>query len=226
MIADLPEVLATLAAGLTDRTAADRLVSSRPARGGRPAAVLALFATEGAHPDLTFVERAATLRKHAGQMAFPGGAIDDTDADPADAALREAVEEVGLDRGSAEVLGCLPAAHVAASGFDVTTVAAWWRTPHAIGVRDPAEVASVHRIGLDRLADPELRFTAVHPAGYRGPAFVVDDLFIWGLTAHLVDALLELGGWQASWDRERSQVVPERFLRDSRHRGGGGADAH
>ncbi|GAB3705344.1 NUDIX hydrolase [Mariniluteicoccus flavus] len=226
MIPDLPESLAALASGLADRTSSARLVSARAPQGARPAAVLALFATDGPSPDLTFVERAHTLRTHAGQMAFPGGAIDDTDDDAADAALREATEEVGLDRGSAEVVGCLPAAHVAASGFDVTTVVAWWRTPHPIDARDPAEVASVHRIGLDRLADADLRWTAVHPAGYRGPAFVIDDLFIWGLTAHLVDALLELGGWQAPWDRTRSREVPERFLRGSPRRSGGGDDAH
>ncbi|GAB3625122.1 CoA pyrophosphatase [Mariniluteicoccus endophyticus] len=223
---DLPDELAALARGLADRTASQRLVSSRRPRGGRPAAVLALFALEGDNPDLTFIERAHTMRKHAGQMAFPGGAVDDTDADAVAAALREASEEVGLDPRTVDVLGEMPAAHVAASGFDVTTVAAWWRHPHEIGVRDPAEVASVHRVGIDRLVDPELRRTAVHPSGYRGPAFVVDELFIWGLTAHLVDALLELGGWQRPWDRERSTKVPERLLRDSERHGGTGADAH
>lgn len=215
MIPDLPDELAALARGLADPAGLDRVVASRRARGSRPAAVLALFGAGDEGLDLTFVERAHTLRSHPGQMAFPGGAIDDTDADAAAAALREADEEVGLDRDTAVVIGTLPAAHVSVSGFDVTTVAAWWRTPHPIGVRDAAEVASVHRVPLSRLADPAHRWTAVLPQGYRGPAFVIDDLFIWGLTAHLLDGLLDLGGWQQPWDRERSQPVPERFLRDA-----------
>src|SRR5262245_48202692 len=69
-----------------------------PPVGGRRSAVLILLGEEpGAGPDVLILKRAATLRSHAGQPAFPGGASDPDDADAAATALREATEEVGLD---------------------------------------------------------------------------------------------------------------------------------
>ena len=68
-----------------------------PPEGGRPSAVLILFGEGEQGPDLLLIERASTLSSHAGQPAFPGGAVDATDADVAACALREAQEETGLD---------------------------------------------------------------------------------------------------------------------------------
>ncbi len=163
---------------------------------------------------LVFVERARRLRKHAGQIAFPGGAAEADDADLADTALREASEEIGLDRRVVTQVGRLPAAHVAVSGFDVVTVVGWAPPPLSIGAFDPGEVAAVLRVGLEQLADPENRVMAVHPNGYRGPAFTVEGVFLWGLTAHLTNALLTLGGWLRPWDEARQLPVPQRFLTD------------
>ena len=70
-----------------------------PATGGRPSAVLVLFGDGPDGPDLLFIQRSDELRLHAGQPAFPGGAIDAGDGGPVGAALREAAEEVGLDLG-------------------------------------------------------------------------------------------------------------------------------
>lgn len=206
-------------AALRAQLATGNLVGSatpphRLARGGRAAAVLALFGQGDHGLALTFVERARTLRKHPGQIGLPGGAIDPTDADAAAAALREADEEIGLDTDSVEVIGSLRPLHVAVSGFDVTTVVAHWRTPHLVGVMDPAEVGAVHSLTVAELADPAHRFTATTAGGHRSPAFAVDDLFIWGLTGYIVDALIELGGWAVPWDSARSTPVPQRFLRD------------
>ena len=97
----------------------------RPARGARQSAVLALFGerldgTPG--PEVLLVERAATLRSHPGQIAFPGGAVDPDDVDLADTALREAYEECGVVRDGVEVLGMLPRGARRVSGFDVTAV--------------------------------------------------------------------------------------------------------
>lgn len=191
----------------------------RAPQGGRRAAVLILLSDTGL-PDVTFVERAATLRKHAGQMAFPGGGVDDTDADSAATALREAQEEIGLDPAAVTVLGVLPAAHVAASGFDVVSVVGTWSGAEPIGVVDRGEVESVHRFTIADLSDPGHRFSVRHRSGYVGPAFVFDDpaapsekIVIWGFTAHLVDRLLALGGWELPWDEQRFIDIPERFLR-------------
>lgn len=193
-------------------------IGIQAAVGAREAAVLVLLGpTPGVEDvDVTLVERAATLRHHAGQIAFPGGARDPGDAGPEGTALREAEEEIGLDPGDVEVIGRLPAVHVAVSSFDVTAVVARWSGRHPLTPRDPAEVAAVHRVPLSVLTAAEHRVTATHPRGYTGPAFVVDDLFVWGLTAHLLDAVLHLAGWQLPWDTGVRHAVPHRFLNDSR----------
>lgn len=196
----------------------------RPALGGRPAAVLILIGTGEAGPEILFVERALTLRTHAGQIAFPGGAQDPADTDLAETALREAYEETGVDRVGVEVLGSLPPAHVAVSGFDVTAVVGWWHTPSPIGAFDPREVASALMISVADLTRSELRARVHHPSGYIGPAFEVAGHLIWGLTAHLVDGLLDLAGWQQPWDWTRVVPIPDRYLID--RVSPGGPDAH
>lgn len=201
----------------------------RPAAGGRAAAVLILVAEGVDGPEIVFVERAADLRHHPGQIAFPGGAVDPGDPDLVATALREAAEEIGLDATSVEVLGALPDAHVAVSGFDVTAVVAWWHTRSLVGPADLREVASVPVIGVDELAQPDVRATVRHPSGYLGPAFAVRGLLIWGLTAHLVDGLLQLAGWGRPWDVDRRVEIPARYLRDAVGAAGGdlaGPDAH
>ncbi len=206
-----------------------QVVSLRPGVGGRAAAVLCLLAEGPAGPEVLFVERAATLRTHAGQIAFPGGAADPADADLVDTALREAEEEVGLRRSGVEVLGLLPPAHVAVSGFDVTTVVGWWRERAPLTELDLREVASVAVVPVAVLTDPARRASVRHPSGYTGPAFEVPGHLIWGLTAHLLDGVLDLGGWQRPWDRHRKVPIPARYLTPRRHPDSpdpGGPDAH
>ncbi len=99
----------------------DFSVGRRPG-GGRSSAVLALISEEG--NDIVLTRRPLSLRHHAGQVALPGGRAENTDETIVDTALREAHEEVGLDRRLVTVRGVLPTAHVAASGSDVTTVIA------------------------------------------------------------------------------------------------------
>ena len=91
--------------------------------------MLVLFGDGPNGPDLLFIQRSDGLRLHAGQPAFPGGAIDDGDGGPVGAALREAAEEVGLDPGRRRRGGALPEVFIERSGFRVVPVLAWWREP-------------------------------------------------------------------------------------------------
>jgi 8-oxo-dGTP pyrophosphatase MutT (NUDIX family) len=170
---------------------------------GRESAVLILFGETGGFLDLVIIQRGHNLRNHAGQPAFPGGAIDDTDADAVAAALREANEEIGLDANSVEVLGVLPRLWVPASGFAVVPVVAWWREPHPVSPQDLEEVARVERIGIADLVNPENRYRVRHHSGFVGPAFLVSELVVWGFTGGLVDRLLAEFGFAQPWDETR-----------------------
>jgi 8-oxo-dGTP pyrophosphatase MutT (NUDIX family) len=178
-----------------------------PDGGGKPSAVLILF---GDTPDLLLIQRSEGLRLHPGQPAFPGGAIDAGDTGPEAAALREAVEETGLDPAGVEVLGTLPELFIPRTGFRVVPVLAWWRRPSAVAPVDAAEVAAVERVSISELADPAARVMVRVPNGYLSPAFRVRGLLIWGFTAALVDRLLVLGGWEQPWDTELVVDMPLR----------------
>jgi 8-oxo-dGTP pyrophosphatase MutT (NUDIX family) len=171
-----------------------------PVTGGRPSAVLVLFGDGPEGPDLLFIQRSDDLRLHAGQPAFPGGAIDEGDGGPVGAALREAAEEVGLDLAGVDVVGTLPEVFIERTGFRVVPVLAWWRKPSAVAPVDAGEVAAVERVSVAELADPATRVTLRMPNGRSSPAFRVRGMLIWGFTAVLVDRLLALGGWEKPWD--------------------------
>ena len=136
-----------------------------PPGGGRPSAVLVLFGMGPDGPDLLLVQRGPGLRRHSGQPAFPGGAIDAGDAGPVPAALREAAEEAGVEASGVEVLAVLPDLFIARSGFAVTPVLAWWRRPVPVAAADPPEVTAVARVPLSELSDPRRRLTIRHPSG-------------------------------------------------------------
>ena len=220
-----PGWLDTLTDSLSEQSRLNQVVALRPGIGARPAAVLILIGEGPEGPEIMFVERAAGLRNHAGQIAFPGGAADVDDHDLADTALREAAEETGVDRTGIEVLGVLPPAYVEVSGFDVTAVIGWWRDPSPVAVMDTREAASIDIVPVAVLTDPAHRARVRHPSGYTGPAFEVNGHLIWGLTAHLLDGVLDLAGWQRPWDRSRELPIPLRYLTDRRPNHGG-PDAH
>jgi 8-oxo-dGTP pyrophosphatase MutT (NUDIX family) len=181
-----------------------------PEQGGRPSAVLVLLGEDRpGEPDLLVLQRAATLRQHAGQPAFPGGAADPVDRDAAATALREANEEVGLDPESATVLMSLPALWLPVSSFLVTPVLAWWHAPHPVYPRQPAEVAHVARLPIAELVDPANRLRVRHPSGWIGAAFQVGGLLVWGFTAGVISTLLDLAGWSRPWDTSRVRGLPD-----------------
>jgi 8-oxo-dGTP pyrophosphatase MutT (NUDIX family) len=216
-LARLPSWLQPLARAAVDVRPEQLSRFLPPAEGGRESAVLMLFGEGGpggwADADVLLITRAHDMRSHAGQVAFPGGAVDPGDDGVVGAALREAVEETGLDPAGVEVFGTLPALFLPVSDFVVTPVLAWWREPSPVSAVDPAEVASVHRVRLADLLDPGNRFRVSHPSGYVGAAFGVDGLLVWGFTAGLLDRLLRIAGWEVPWDQQRVEAMPDDVLR-------------
>ena len=205
----LPDWWEPLATRAATSRASDFTRWPTPVEGGRRSAVLVLLGEQpGLGPDILILERAATLRNHAGQPAFPGGVADPEDVDDSATALREAWEEVGLDPATAAVVATLPPLWIPVTGYVVTPVLAWWHTPHPVGPMDAAEVARVERLPVTELVDPANRLRARHPSGYIGPAFDVRGMFVWGFTAGILHTLLELAGWALPWDRDRIGDLP------------------
>jgi 8-oxo-dGTP pyrophosphatase MutT (NUDIX family) len=184
-----------------------------PEQGGRASAVLILFGpnAEGGE-DVVLTERSHSMRSHAGQVSFPGGAIDPVDSGPVSAALREAREEVGLDPAGVQVVAQLPDLYLPPSNFVVTPVLGWWAQPSPISVVDHQEVARVLRAPLSELTDPARRFTVSHPSGFVGPAFDVDGLLVWGFTAGLLSKVIELAGLERSWDTADHRPIPPHLM--------------
>lgn len=205
----VPRQLNPLATSLSWLAAPDRVDAAT-----RQAAVLVPFFTDPAAPSsglsLVLVEKSRHLRSHAGQIAFPGGSVDPDDDGVRDAALREAREEVGIEASGVKLLGLMEPVR-AVTGHHVTPVVGWWMSPSPLVPVDTIEVAAVHTVRVDDLSNPQNRQTWRHRLGFTGPAFLIDELFIWGLTAKLINTLLRLGGWEQPWDRSREAPIPARF---------------
>jgi len=186
---------------------------SPPRGGGRRSAILILFgmaaqADDGAGPDLLLVQRSQSLRRHAGQAAFPGGVIDPGDDGAVGAALREAAEEAGVEPGGVQVVTVLPELFIPRTGYQVSPVLGWWRDPSPVAPGDPAEVAAVARVPIAQLADPAHRLMVRYPGGGAGPAFRAGAMLVWGFTAFVIGKLLELGGWEQPWDTDHVIELP------------------
>lgn len=158
----------------------------------RPAAVLVAVDLSGPEARVLLTKRAAHLRHHPGQVAFPGGRLDPGDDGPVAAALREAAEEVALPRGSAEVLGTF-GPHATITGFSVTAVVALLRGPFQ-PVPERGEVEEAFFVPLAALMD--LGRYRVERRRWRGawrPYWVVPHgpHYVWGATARMLRALAE-----------------------------------
>jgi 8-oxo-dGTP pyrophosphatase MutT (NUDIX family) len=153
----------------------------------KPAAVLLLVVNQPAGPTVVFTRRTAHLAAHAGQISFPGGSVDVTDATPERTALREAHEEVGIASDRVEILGRLPE-YRTSTGFSVTPVVGWAEPPLTY-VPDPHEVAQVFEVPLGFLLD--VRNHRYESAFYKGRmrhywAMPYEGHFIWGATAGML----------------------------------------
>ncbi|MBS43674.1 MAG: coenzyme A pyrophosphatase [Nocardioides sp.] len=177
-------------------------------------AVLMLFG-EGEHgPDLLLTERSHTMRSHPGQVSFPGGRLEAGESH-AEAALREAEEEVGLAPAGVDVFATLPELWLPPSNFAVRPVLGWWREPSETWVRSPAEVHAVYRVPLAELRDPAHRIVVAGPSGWRSPGFLIGDdkdVILWGFTGGVVARLFEYLGWIEDLPEAPERELPAYML--------------
>jgi len=157
----------------------------------RPAAVL-IGIVEREEPMVLLTQRTKELREHAGQIAFPGGKIDATDKSPLDAALREAEEEVGLDRSYVDPIGYLDL-YGTGFGFRILPTVARVRPGFALTI-NASEVVDAFEVPLAFLMNPANH--QVHSKEFRGMersyyAMPYAERYIWGATAGMLRVLYE-----------------------------------
>lgn len=157
-----------------------------------PAAALVGVIPAPAGARLILTKRSSSLKHHPGQIAFPGGKVDVGDASAADAALREAHEEIGLEPSRADVLGELPI-HETVSGFAVAPVLALIDRGF-VPIPEPEEVDEAFDVPLDHVIDPA-RFS-IQSRRWRGRrrryyAVPYGPYYIWGATARILRGLAE-----------------------------------
>ena len=167
---------------------------------GVPAAVLAPLvmpswdsSLEDSH--LLFIKRSSSLRKHSGQMAFPGGVVEKGDADLLSAGFRESMEEVGLEKSHSRVLAQLPSAFTP-TGFLLQPY--FVATTQRDFIAQPAEVESIHLISIPELLECPVRleYREWHGQMYRVIYFDTKSVCIWGVTGRITEVLLQhFFGW-------------------------------
>lgn len=203
-------------------TAARATASLR--RNDREAAVLVLFSgpesghADGSFPDdvdLLLTVRASSLRHHAGQAAFPGGAADPTDDGPVSTALREAREETGIDVGRLYPLATMERTFIAPSQFHVVPVLAYSPDPGPVSVVNETETAIVSRVPLRAFINPENRLMVYRGdlgTRWAGPAFLLNQMLVWGFTGQVISAVLDVAGWAKPWDINDSRELDDAML--------------
>jgi 8-oxo-dGTP pyrophosphatase MutT (NUDIX family) len=145
----------------------------------------------GQSPLVVFTRRRTDLRRHAGEISFPGGRRDPEDSGLAETALREAEEEIGLPRARVTLLGELPPVSTFVTNYVIHPFVGLIPA----GLRweaSPAEVDAVLELPLDALRAGRTR-TRLERRGisFETDAYVVDEHLIWGATARILESLLE-----------------------------------
>jgi 8-oxo-dGTP pyrophosphatase MutT (NUDIX family) len=144
-------------------------------------------------PGLIFTERRADLRRHAGEISFPGGRRDPDDADLRATALREAEEEIGLDPAQVEAGEALPAIKTFVTNYVVHPFVGHVPHPRELDLRpNPTEVETVLTFSLELLREGyEMRRLVRRGVPIHTPTYEVEGHLIWGATARILADLLE-----------------------------------
>jgi 8-oxo-dGTP pyrophosphatase MutT (NUDIX family) len=144
-------------------------------------------------PGLVFTERRADLRRHAGEISFPGGRRDEGDVDLRATALREAEEEIGLDPAQVEAGEALPAIKTFVTNYLVHPFVGYVPHPSELDLRpNPTEVETVLTFSLELLREGyEMRRLVRRGVPIHTPTYEVEGHLIWGATARILADLLE-----------------------------------
>ena len=176
---------------MIERTARDSTAASQEPILAT-AATLAITSPTRSGSRVILIRRPETMRRHPGQIAFPGGMIEPTDASPLAAALRETREEIGLRVPiTSPAIRLTPVATLATG---VLIQPYWVHLPAAPRLRpQPSEVARILRVPIAALRQPDTRETIPHPRrpGVNVPAFIWRDETIWGATFQMLTELLD-----------------------------------
>jgi 8-oxo-dGTP pyrophosphatase MutT (NUDIX family) len=161
------------------------------AHGGTDAAVLLPIYGWPHRPGLVFTERRSDLRRHAGEISFPGGRQDEPAEDLRSTALREAQEEIGLDPAQVELVGALPPMGTYVTSYKVHPFVGL--IPEGLPLRpNPAEVETVLAFELEKLRGAyAMRRLVRRGVPFRTPTYEVDGHMIWGATGRILRDLLE-----------------------------------
>ena len=166
------------------------------AHGRTDAAVLLPLYGWPEEPGLIFTERRADLRRHAGEISFPGGRQDEIDADLTTTALREAQEEIALEPARVELVGALPPTSTFVTNYRVHPFVGLVAHPSALDLRpNPAEVETVLTFSLELLREGyAMRRLVRRGIPIHTPTYEVEGQLIWGATARILgDFLQRLG---------------------------------
>lgn len=156
------------------------------AHGKTEAAVLMPITGWPEKPRLIFTERRADLRKHAGEISFPGGTTEPEDRDLEETALRESEEEIALHRVHVEVVGAVPPIGTFATSFRIQPIVGLVSS-EATMVANPDEVATILNFSFDDLIDSyAMRRLVRRGVPIRTPTFEMDRHLIWGATARIL----------------------------------------
>jgi 8-oxo-dGTP pyrophosphatase MutT (NUDIX family) len=171
-----------------------RDASALDVRGRTDAAVLVPLYLDDGRLHAVFTKRREDLRRHPGEISFPGGRHDETDADLEATALREAEEEIGLAAGAVRVLGALQPTPTIATGYAVYPFVGLIE-PGLAWTLSPREVAAVLELALDDLLAGYARRRLLRRGiPIRTDTYVVGDDLIWGATARILADLLHRAG--------------------------------